>query len=60
MGSDNPFNDAWGRKIGRPPMSAAVDAGLAEYREGYHDYRWLGEDGPDSSSGEVYDPTEEF
>jgi len=62
--------DTWWRKLGRPPLKAAVDAGLAEYREGYHDYRWLGEasdrghdadeeDGG-SSSAEVYDPTEEL
>lgn len=62
--------DTWWRKLGRPPLKAAVDAGLAEYREGYHDYWWLGEAGDrdgdideedgDLSNSDVYDPTEEL
>lgn len=62
--------DTWWRKVARPPVQAAVDAGLAEYREGYHDYRWLGEpddrddvDGAgvgDARDDGTYDPTEEF
>lgn len=35
--------DTWWRKIARPALQAAVDDGLAEYRDGYHDYRWVGE-----------------
>lgn len=35
--------DAWWRRLARPALQAAADAGLVEYREGHHDYRWVGE-----------------
>ena len=39
-----------------------VDAGLAEYREGHHNYRWVGarETAENADAGGIYDPTEEF
>lgn len=40
---DEQSADTWWRKIARPALQAARDAGLVEYREGYHDYRWIGE-----------------
>lgn len=32
----------WWRKSVRPAVQRCVDAGLVEYREGHHDYRWTG------------------
>jgi len=32
----------WWVKSVRPAVQECVDAGLVEYREGYHDYRWTG------------------
>jgi len=34
--------DTWWRKSVRPAVQRCVDAGLVEYREGHHDYRWTG------------------
>lgn len=32
--------ETWWRKTVRPALQECVDAGLVEYREGHHDYRW--------------------
>lgn len=42
--------DAWWRKTARPAVQRAVDAGLAKYREGHHDYQWIGAEGVNSST----------
>jgi hypothetical protein len=52
--------DTFWKKTARPAVQRAVDAGLVEYREGHHDYRWVGDDDTDSDTSSVYDPTSEF
>lgn len=42
VGGQSP--DTWWRKTVRPVLQAAADAGLVEYRSGYHDYRWGGDE----------------
>lgn len=49
-------DDTWWRNYARPALKRAERHGLVEYREGYHDYVWRG----DESEGDVYDPTDEF
>lgn len=38
---DEQTADAWWRRLARPALQAAREAGLVEYREGHHDYRWV-------------------
>ncbi len=35
--------DTWYRKSVKPALDLAKDAGGVEYRDGYHDYEWVGE-----------------
>lgn len=35
-------DDTWWRKTVRSGLNQAVDAGVVEQREGFHDYRWVG------------------
>lgn len=40
---DDQGEDTFWRKTARPAVQRAVDADLVEYREGHHDYRWVGD-----------------
>jgi hypothetical protein len=35
---------SWWERAVRPGLRRLVDAGLVEYRSGFHDYKWTGED----------------
>lgn len=41
-GIDGQNETTWWRKTVRPAVQLAVEAGVVEYREGHHDYRWTG------------------
>jgi hypothetical protein len=50
---------SWWERAVQPGLRQLADAGLIEYRSGYHDYRWIGSTDEPLDS-DVYDPTEEF